>query len=80
MAKYFAKYSLLINHVELSQIVEERFIETSARWATSEVIQSLDSHFTNVESNPATINELRAYLQFAFSHLDHLTSDLIVKK
>jgi hypothetical protein len=33
MAKYFSKYSLLINQFDLALFVDATFVETAAKWA-----------------------------------------------
>jgi hypothetical protein len=41
MSKFFAKYCLLVNQVELAQLLDAKVIESSAKWATNEVLGSL---------------------------------------
>ena len=76
MAKYFAKYSLMINQIDLAQIVDAGFVESASKWTVNDVIPGfLD--FAKEESEGIKIAEIRAYLQVAFSHVDHLFTRLL---
>jgi hypothetical protein len=74
MDKYFSKYCLLINQVDLVS-VEVNFAENACKWVINEVIPAFVA--LAKESTEIKTNEIRSFLQIGFSHLDHLITKLI---
>ena len=72
MAKYLTKYNVLINQIDLHQVInDDEFIEQATKWTISQVTNVFAQSFNDVDIQ---INDLKAFLQFPFSHLDHLES------
>lgn len=76
MAKYFQKYSLLINQVDLAQVVDTGFLEMSVKWAVTELLSLFAERIPDLAES-LKITELRAFLQICFSHVDHLITKLL---
>ena len=72
MAKYLTKYNVLINQIDLHQVInDDEFIEQATKWTISQVTNVFAQSFNDVDIQ---ISDLKAFLQFPFSHLDHLES------
>lgn len=72
MAKYLTKYNVLINQLDLHLVInDDEFIEQATKWT---ITQAVNICTQSLDEAPIKINDLRAFLQIAFSHLDHLES------